>query len=202
MSELIEVPRWFDNIHKEVVDIIKKEFSYSSEPEDTANELLIKAISNHGHGTFWTDDLIREILFPSVTLLNMIQHKEEEKIEYVTHNKINLIKAIVNGYGVKEDKYLVMSRNDYESTGWSIGETTLIYSGNISKVRHLYYEDDNQLERYKDFDSSLLSLDLVFGKYKQELIEQIQETEPNLFMNEEKPQKLFNAYRVIIPINI
>lgn len=202
MSELIEVPKWFDYIYKEVVEIIENEFSYSSEPEDTANELLIKAISNHGHGTFWTDDLIREILFPSDALVTMIKHKEEEKIDYVDHNKIDLIKAIINGYKVKEDSYLVVSVNDYESTKWSIEETTLTYISDISKVRHLYYEDDNQLERYKDFDSSLLTSGLIFGKFKPELIKQIQEIEPKLFMNEETAEKLFNAYRVIIPINI
>jgi len=117
MSELIEVPKWFDDIYKEVVKIIKNEFSYSSEPEDTANELLIKVISNQGYDHFWTDDLIIEILTPSVTLKSMIRDGEQEKIEYVNHNKINLIKAIVNGYKVKEDKYLVISVNDYESTG-------------------------------------------------------------------------------------
>lgn len=202
MSELIEVPKWFDDIHKEVVKVIENEFSYSSEPEDTANELLINAISNHGHGTFWTDYLIREILFPSVALVTMIRHKEEEKIEYVSHNKIDLIRAIVNGYKVKEDSYLVVSANDYESTRWSVEETTLVYSSNITKVRHLYYEDDNQLERYKDFDSNLLTSGLIFGKFKPELIEQIQKIEPKLFMNEEKAKKLVNSYRVIIPISI
>lgn len=204
MSELIEVPKWFDDIYKEVVRVIENEFSYSSEPEDTANELLIKVISSHGHGTIWTDDLIREILFPSVSLVTMIQHKEEEKIDYVDHNKIDLIKAIINGYKVKEDSYLVVSANDYESTKWSVEEeeTTLTYISDISKVRHLYYEDDNQLERYKDFDSSLLTSGLIFGKFKPELIKQIQEMEPKLFMNEEKAKKLVNTYRVIIPINI
>lgn len=202
MSELIEVPKWFDDIHKEVVKVIENEFSYSSEPEDTANELLINAISNHGHGTFWTDYLIREILFPSVALVTMIRHKEEEKIEYVSHNKIDLIREIVNGYKVKEDSYLVVSANDYESTRWSVEETTLVYSSNITKVRHLYYEDDNQLERYKDFDSNLLTSGLIFGKFKPELIEQIQKIEPKLFMNEEKAKKLVNSYRVIIPISI
>lgn len=202
MSELIEVPKWFDDIHKEVVKVIENEFSYSSEPEDTANELLINAISNHGHGTFWTDYLIREILFPSVALVTMIRHKEEEKIEYVSHNKIDLIRAIVNGYKVKEDSYLVVSANDYESTRWSVEETTLVYSSNITKVRHLYYDDDNQLERYKDFDSNLLTSGLIFGKFKPELIEQIQKIEPKLFMNEEKAKKLVNSYRVIIPISI
>lgn len=202
MSELIEVPKWFDDIYKEVVKIIKNEFSYSSEPEDTANELLIKVISNQGYDHFWTDDLIIEILTPSVTLKSMIRDGEQEKIKYVNHNKINLIKAIVNGYKVKEDKYLVISVNDYESTGWSIGETTLMYSNNISKVRHLYYDDDNHLERYKDFDSNLLTSGLIFGNFKPELIKQIQEIEPKLIMNEEKAEKLINAYRVIIPINI
>lgn len=202
MSELIEVPKWFDDIYKEVIKVIENEFSYSSKPEDTANELLINAISNHGHGTFWTDYLIREILFPSVALVTMIQHKEEEKIEYVSHNKIDLIRAIVNGYKVKEDSYLVVSVNDYESTRWSVEETALVYSSNITKVRHLYYEDDNQLERYKDFDSNLLTSGLIFGKFKPELIEQIQKIEPKLFMNEEKAKKLVNSYRVIIPISI
>lgn len=202
MSELIEVPKWFDDIYKEVIKVIENEFSYSSKPEDTANELLINAISNHGHGTFWTDYLIREILFPSVALVTMIQHKEEEKIEYVSHNKIDLIRAIVNGYKVKKDSYLVVSVNDYESTRWSVEETALVYSSNITKVRHLYYEDDNQLERYKDFDSNLLTSGLIFGKFKPELIEQIQKIEPKLFMNEEKAKKLVNSYRVIIPISI
>lgn len=202
MSELIEVPKWFDDIYKEVIKVIENEFSYSSKPEDTANELLINAISNHGHGTFWTDYLIREILFPSVALVTMIQHKEEEKIEYVSHNKIDLIRAIVNGHKVKEDSYLVVSVNDYESTRWSVEETALVYSSNITKVRHLYYEDDNQLERYKDFDSNLLTSGLIFGKFKPELIEQIQKIEPKLFMNEEKAKKLVNSYRVIIPISI
>lgn len=202
MSELIEVPKWFDDIYKEVVKIIKNEFSYSSEPEDTANELLIKVISNQGYDHFWTDDLIIEIITPSVALKSMIRDGEQEKIEYVNHNKINLIKAIVNGYRVKEDKYLVVSTNDYESTAWSIGETTLTYSNNISKARHLYYEDDNQLERYKDFDSSLLTSGLIFGEFKPELIKQIKETEPKLIMNKEKAERLINAYRVIVPINI
>lgn len=202
MSELIEVPKWFDDIYKEVIRVIEDDFSYIHEPEDKANELLIKAISNHGYGEFWTDDLIREILFPSVALVTMIQHKEEDKIEYVSDNKINLIRAIVNGYKVKEDSYLVVSASDYESTRWSVEETALVYSSNISKVRHLYYEDDNQIERYKDFDSNLLTSGLIFGKFKPELIEQIQKMEPKLFMNEEKAKKLVNSYRVIIPISI
>jgi len=202
MSELIEVPKWFDDIYKEVIRVIEDDFSYIHKPEDKANELLIKAISNHGYGEFWTDDLIREILFPSVALINMIKNKENEKVEYVGHNKIDLIRAIVNGYKVKEDSYLVVSASDYESTRWSVEETALVYSSNITKVRHLYYEDDNQLERYKDFDSNLLTSGLIFGKFKPELIEQIQKMEPKLFMNEEKAEKLVNSYRVIIPISI
>lgn len=202
MSKLIEVPKWFDDIYKEVIRVIEDDFSYVHKPEDKANELLIKAISNHGYGEFWTDDLIREILFPSVALTNMIKNKEDEKIEYVSHNKIDLIKAIVDGYKVKEDMYLVVSADDYESTKWSVEETALVYSSSISKVRHLYYEDNNQLERYKDFDSNLLTSGLIFGKFKPELIEQIQEMEPKLFMNKEKAEKLVNSYRVIIPISI
>lgn len=202
MSELIEVPKWFDDIYKEVVNIINNEFSYLEDPEEIIKELMIKAISNNGFGEFWIDDLIREILFPSDNLLNMIYDNKREKIDYVINHKLDLIEAIINGYKVKGDSYLVVSRNDYESTAWSIGETTLTYSNNISKVRHLYYEDDNQLERYKDFDSSLLTSGLVFGKFKPELIKQIQEIEPKLFMNEETAEKLVNTYRVIIPISI
>lgn len=201
MSELIEVPKWFDDIYKEVTKIIEDDFSYIHKPEDKANELLIKAISNHGYGEFWTDDLIRAILFPSAELINIMQHKEDEKIEYVSHNKINLIRAIVNGYKVKEDSYLVVSASDYESNQWNIGETTLTYSSDISKVRHLYYEDDNQLEHHKDFDSNLLTSGLIFGKFKPELIEQIQELEPKLIMTKEKAEGLINSYRIMIPVN-
>lgn len=201
MSELIEVPKWFDDIYKEVIRVIENEFFNICKPEDKANELLIKAISNHGYGEFWTDDLIREILFPSVALVTMIQHKEDEKIEYVSNNKIDLIRAIVNGYKVKEDSYLVVSASDYKSTKWSIGETTLTYGCDISKVRYLYYEDDNQLEYHKDFDSNLLTSGLIFGKFKPELIEQIQELEPKLIMTKEKAEGLINSYRTMIPIN-
>lgn len=201
MSKLMEVPKWFDDIYKEVTKIIEDDFSYIHKPEDKANELLIKAISNHGYGEFWTDDLIRAILFPSAELINIMQHKEDEKIEYVSHNKIDLIRAIVNGYKVKEDSYLVVSASDYKSTKWSIGETTLTYGCDISKVRHLYYEDDNQLEHHKDFDSNLLTSGLIFGKFKPELIEQIQELEPKLIMTKEKAEGLINSYRIMIPVN-
>lgn len=206
MNELIEVPRWFDDIRKEVVDIIKKEFSYSSEPEDITNELLIKVISNHGYGTIWTDDLIREILFPSVTLVTMIQNKEQEKIEYVGNNKIDLIKAIINGYKVKEDSYLVVSRNDYENNEYIYDNSATSFHGYVSQIvkyRQLYYyEDDKQLEKFKELDSNLLTSGLIFGKFKPELIKQIQEIEPRLIMNEERAKNLVNGYRIIVPINI
>lgn len=204
MSELIEVPKWFDDIRKEVVRVIENKFSYSSKSEDTANELLIKAISIHGYGTFWTDDLITEILFPSVALLTMIQTNEEDKIEYVSHNKIDLIRAIVNGYKVKEDSYLVVSVSDYKSNQWSIGETTLTYSSDISKVRHLYYEDDNQLERYKELDSKIYISGFDFelmGEAKQDFIKILNELEPKLIMTKEKAEGLINSYRMMIPIN-
>lgn len=206
MNELIEVPKWFDDIYKEVIRVIENEFSYSSEPEDTANELLIKAISSHGHGTFWTDDLIREILFPSVALVTMIQHKEEEKIEYVSHNKIDLIKAIIDGYKVKEDSYLVISRNDYENNEYIYDNSATSCHGYVSQIvkykELYYYEDDKQLEKFKELDSNLLTSGLIFGKFKPELIKQIQETEPRLIMNEEKAKNLVNGYRIMVPISI
>lgn len=206
MSELIEVPKWFDDIHKEVIRVIENEFSYYYEPEDKANELLIKAISNHGYGTFWTDDLIREILFPSVALVTIIQHKEEEKIEYISHNKIDLIRAIVNGYKVKEDSYLVVSRNDYENKEYIYDNSATSCHGYVSQIvkykQLYYYEDDKQLEKFKELDSNLLTSGLIFGKFKPELIKQIQETEPRLIMNEEKAKNLVNGYRIIVPISI
>lgn len=206
MNELIEVPKWFDDIYKEVIRVIEDDFSYIHKPEDKANELLIKAISNHGYGEFWTDDLIREILFPSVALVTMIKHKEEEKIDYVGHNKIDLIKAIINGYKVKEDSYLVVSRNDYENKEYIYDNSTtscLGYVSQIVKYKQLYYyEDDKQLEKFKELDSNLLTSGLIFGKFKPELIKQIQETEPRLIMNEEKAKNLVNGYRIIVPISI
>lgn len=204
MSELIEVPKWFDDIYKEVTKIIEDDFSYIHKPEDKANELLIKAISNHGYGEFWTDDLIRAILFPSAELINIMQHKEDEKIEYVSHNKINLIRAIVNGYKVKEDSYLVVSASDYESNQWNIGETTLTYSSDISKVRHLYYADDNQLEHHKELDSNIYKSGFNSesgGEATQDFIKTLTELEPKLIMTKEKAEGLINSYRMMIPIN-
>jgi len=206
MSELIEVPKWFDAIHREVIKVIENEFSYIHKPEDKANELLIKSISNHGFGYLWTDDLLGEIMYPSMVLINMIQHKEDEKIEYVSHNRIDLIRAIVNGYKVKEDSYLVVSISDYESTRWSVEETALIYSSNISKVRHLYYEDDNQLESYKELDSEIYisGFDFELGKKweaKQDFIKILNELEPKLIITKEKAEGLINSYRMMIPIN-
>lgn len=204
MSELIEVPKWFDDIHKEVVKVIENEFSYSSEPEDTANELLINAISNHGHGTFWTDYLIREILFPSVALVTMIQHKEEEKIEYVSHNKIDLIRAIVNGYKVKEDKYIVVSIENYEGYKTYHGTDTIKSITLPFSYRRLYYGDEKYLEKYRELDSKIYISGFDFelgGKAKQDFIKVLNELEPKLIMTKEKAEGLINSYRMMIPIN-
>jgi len=206
MSELIEVPKWFDDIYKEIVKIINNEFSYLEDPKEFAKDLMIKAISNNGFGDFWVDDLIREISFPSNNLLNMIYDNKQEKIDYVTHNKINLIKAIVNGYKVKEDSYLVVSRNDYENNEYIYDNSATSCHGYVSQIvkykQLYYYEDDKQLEKFKELDSNLLTSVLIFGKFKPELIKQIQEIEPRLIMNEERAKNLVNGYRIIVPINI
>ena len=204
MSELIEVPKWFDDIHKEVVKVIENEFSYSSEPEDTANELLINAISNHGHGTFWTDYLIREILFPSVALVTMIQHKEEEQIEYVSHNKIDLIRAIVNGYKVKEDKYIVVSIDYHEDYKIYPGMTSIKSISIPFLVKHLYYGDEKHLEKYIELDSRTYKSGFdseLTGKATQDFIKTLNELEPKLIMTKEKAEGLINSYRMMIPIN-
>lgn len=204
MSELIEVPKWFDDIHKEVIRVIEDDFSYVNKPEDKANELLIKAISNHGYGEFWTDDLIREILFPSVALINMIQHEEDEKIEYVSHNKTDLIRAIVNGYKVKEDKYIVVSIDNYEDSKIYYGTTSIKSITIPFSVKHLYYEDNKYLEKYKELDSKIYKSGFdseLGGKAAQDFIKALNESEPKLIMTKEKAEGLINSYRMMIPIN-
>jgi len=204
MNELIEVPKWFDDIYKEVIRVIEDDFSYIHKPEDKANELLIKAISNHGYGEFWTDDLIREILFPSEALIHMIHHKEDEKIEYISHNKINLIRAIVNGYKVKEDKYIVVSIDNHEGYKTYHGTTSIKSITIPFSVKHLYYEDDKYLEKYKELDSKIYKSGFDFelgGKAKQDFIKVLNELEPKLIMTKEKAEGLINSYRTMIPIN-
>lgn len=204
MSKLIEVPKWFDDIYKEVIRIIEDDFSYIHKPEDKANELLIKAISNHGYGEFWTDDLIREILFPSVALISMIQHEEDEKIEYVSNNKIDLIRAIVNGYKVKEDKYIIVSIDDYEDSKIYYGTTSIKSITIPFSVKHLYYEDNKYLEKYKELDSKIYKSGFdseLGGKATQDFIKALNESEPKLIMTKEKAEGLINSYRMMIPIN-
>jgi len=204
MSELIEVPKWFNDIYKEVVRIIEDDFSYIHEPEDKANELLIKAISNHGYGEFWTDDLIRESLFPSADLINMIQHKEDEKIEYVSHNKIDLIRAIVNGYKVKEDKYIVVSIDDHEDYKIYPGMTSIKSISIPFSVKYLYYENEKHLEKYRELDSGTYKSGFdseLAGKVTQDFIKTLNGLEPKLIMTKEKAEGLINSYRTMIPIN-
>ena len=204
MSELIEVPKWFNDIYKEVVRIIEDDFSYIHEPEDKANELLIKAISNHGYGEFWTDDLIREILFPSSELINIIQHKEDEKIEYVSHNKIDLIRAIVDGYKVKEDKYIIVSIDDHEDYKIYPGMTSIKSISIPFSVKYLYYEDEKYLEKYRELDSGTYKSGFdskLAGKVTQDFIKYLNELEPKLIMTKEKAEGLINSYRMMIPIN-
>ena len=204
MSELIEVPKWFDDIYKEVVRIIEDDFSYIHKPEDKANELLIKAISNHGYGDFWTDDLIRESLFPSADLINMIQHKEDEKIEYVSHNKIDLIRAIVNGYKVKEDKYIVVSIDDHEDYKIYPGMTSIKSISIPFSVKYLYYENEKHLEKYRELDSGTYKSGFdseLAGKVTQDFIKTLNGLEPKLIMTKEKAEGLINSYRTMIPIN-
>jgi len=204
MSELIEVPKWFDDIYKEVVRIIEDDFSYIHKPEDKANELLIKAISNHGYGDFWTDDLIRESLFPSADLINMIQHKEDEKIEYVSHNKIDLIRAIVNGYKVKEDKYIVVSINDHEDYRIYPSVTSIKSISIPFSVKYLYYENEKHLEKYRELDSGTYKSGFdseLAGKVTQDFIKTLNGLEPKLIMTKEKAEGLINSYRTMIPIN-
>jgi len=199
MSELIEAPKWFDDIYKEVVNIINNEFSYSGDPEEFAKELMIKAISNNGFGEFWVDDLIREILFPSDNLLSMIYDNKQEKIDYVLNHKLDLIEALIISYKVKEDKYIVVSVNNYESEKWNFDTNIITYSNDDSIVKYLYYEDELS-EKYKELNFDLLAAGLVFGKFEPELINKIKDLEPKLIMNKEKAQKLINSYRMMIPI--
>jgi len=204
MSELIEVPKWFDDIYKEVIRVIEDDFSYIHKPEDKANELLIKAISNHGYGEFWTDDLIRESLFPSADLINMIQHKEDEKIEYVSHNKIDLIRAIVNGYKVKEDKYIVVSINDHEDYRIYPSVTSIKSISIPFSVKYLYYENEKHLEKYRELDSGTYKSGFdseLAGKVTQDFIKTLNGLEPKLIMTKEKAEGLINSYRTMIPIN-
>jgi len=204
MSELIEIPKWFDDIYKEVIRVIEDDFSYIHEPEDKANELLIKAISNHGYGEFWTDDLIRESLFPSADLINMIQHKEDEKIEYVSHNKIDLIRAIVNGYKVKEDKYIVVSINDHEDYRIYPSVTSIKSISIPFSVKYLYYENEKHLEKYRELDSGTYKSGFdseLAGKVTQDFIKTLNGLEPKLIMTKEKAEGLINSYRTMIPIN-
>jgi len=204
MSELIEIPKWFDDIYKEVIRVIEDDFSYIHKPEDKANELLIKAISNHGYGEFWTDDLIRESLFPSADLINMIQHKEDEKIEYVSHNKIDLIRAIVNGYKVKEDKYIVVSINDHEDYRIYPSVTSIKSISIPFSVKYLYYENEKHLEKYRELDSGTYKSGFdseLAGKVTQDFIKTLNGLEPKLIMTKEKAEGLINSYRTMIPIN-
>jgi len=204
MSELIEIPKWFDDIYKEVIRVIEDDFSYIHKPEDKANELLIKAISNHGYGEFWTDDLIRESLFPSADLINMIQHKEDEKIEYVSHNKIDLIRAIVDRYKVKEDKYIVVSINDHEDYRIYPSVTSIKSISIPFSVKYLYYENEKHLEKYRELDSGTYKSGFdseLAGKVTQDFIKTLNGLEPKLIMTKEKAEGLINSYRTMIPIN-
>ena len=209
MSELVEVPKWFDDIHKALIDAIINKLKFYQEPEKLAKGILVAVIGNlEFNPNPSMDNFIKELrYFNDKSLsLKIFRENEDEKIYYISEHKFELIKALISGYKVKEDSYLVVSRNDYENNEYIYDNSATSYHGYVSQIvkykQLYYYEDDKQLEKFKELDSNLLTSGLMFGKFKPELIKQIQEIEPRLIMNEEKAKNLVNGHRIIVPINI
>lgn len=110
VTEKIKVPKWFDKIYKELEYSVRFNWGVL-DAEQSTKLILVNAIAHQGFVSVWTDTVMEEVRIPTSDLKKMIIENEENKIDYVEKHKFDLIKAIIDGYEVEEEKYVVVSKN-------------------------------------------------------------------------------------------
>lgn len=193
MTELVTAPKWFDNIYKELENSIRFNWGVS-DAHVSAKSILLNAIAHQGFVSVWTDTVLEETRLPNSHLKKLIMENEEEKIEYVEKHRFDLIKAIIDGYEVEEDKYVVVSKNykieiapkfqSYHIAPWKGTKIDEVFYGDAKKY-YVYFEN-NGIEDCKSISENENN-DLFNGVLTNELI-------PT--MNQDEAESLLNDYRL------
>lgn len=194
MTELVTAPKWFDNIYKELENSIIFNWGVS-DAHVSAKSILLNAIAHQGFVSVWTDTVLEETRLPNSHLKKLIMENEEEKIEYVEKHRFDLIKAIIDGYEVEEDKYVVVSKNyivdkiakfksNHASPWRDMTKIDNIFYQDV-KTYHAYFENGG-VEDYYSLSETEYN-DLFNGVLTNELI-------PT--MNQDEAESLLNDYRL------
>ena len=196
MSDLIKVPEWFDKIYKSV------QLDYGS--PSYVKMKFIQALVKQGWGFGFTEEIINDDkLRLTKSTIEYIQkvEKQEDIGLYVLDNKYDLIKALIDGYEVEEDKYIVVAKgtyDEYEKTtvvSQDYGDRPVFFAS--KPFRKIYYENNMYQEDYIGISADVFSSGLVMGKFSSELLSSLHE-KPKLIMNKEEAEKLMNSYRMMI----
>lgn len=198
MSDLIKVPEWFDKIYNSVLldygrtSYVKMKF--------------IQALVKQGWGFGFTEEIINDDkLYQTKSTIEYIQkiQKQEDINRYVLDNQYDLIKALIDGYEVEEEKYIVVAKttyDEYEKTtvvSQDYGDRPVFFAS--KPFRKIYYENNMYQEDYIGIREDVFSSGLIMGECSPEILSLLH-GKPELIMNKEEAENLMNAYRMMIPI--
>jgi len=198
MSELIKVPEWFDEIYRYV--------QHDCGRANLARMKFIQAIVKQGWGTTFIVEIIKddELFLTESTTEHIKEINEQEDIsQYVLVHGDDLIKSLIDGYEVEENKYIVVAKGTYDE----YEKTTVVTEDFGNKpvmftsipFRRVYYENNIHQEDYISIRENVFSSGLVMGKFSSELLSLIN-GKPKSIMNKEEAEKLMNSYRMMIPV--
>lgn len=196
MSDLIKVPEWFDKIYKSV------QLDYGS--TSYVEMKFIQALVKQGWGFGFTEEIINDDrLRLTKSTIEYIQkvEKQEDINRYVLDNKYDLIKALIDGYEVKEEKYIVITKTPYSATLSTLTSMSVFPKPLTTSYRKIYYVDDEYQEDYILVQEDALSSGLIMGEFSSDILS-LFHGKTELIMNKEEAEKLMNSYRMMIPVKI
>lgn len=200
MSDLIKVPEWFDEIYRYV--------QHDCGRANLARMKFIQAIVKQGWGTTFIVEIVKDDeLFLTESTTEHIKeiNKQEDISQYILVHGDDLIKALIDGYEVKEEKYIVVAKtiyDEYEKTtvvSQDYGDRPVFFAS--KPFRKIYYENNMYQEDYIGIREDVFSSGLIMGECSPEILSLLH-GKPELIMNKEEAEKLMNSYRMMISVNI
>ena len=200
MSDLIKVPEWFDEIYRYV--------QHDCGRANLARMKFIQAIVKQGWGTTFIVEIVKDDeLFLTESTTEHIKeiNKQEDISQYILVHGDDLIKALIDGYEVKEEKYIVVAKttyDEYEKTtvvSQDYGDRPVFFAS--KPFRKIYYENNMYQEDYIGIREDVFSSGLIMGQCSPEILSLLH-GKPELIMNKEEAEKLMNSYRMMIPVKI
>lgn len=139
MDEKIKVPRWFDEWAKEVAKNHPLLAGDSESTESFIKQILINKVLQQDWARTFTGEQ-RSVPDPS----NEASFYSEGRGEWVGNHKFKLIKAIIDGYDVEEEKgYVRMSQTNREDGSCQYTR----YDNGRYFARTSYYPEANVITR-------------------------------------------------------